>query len=650
MRDADLAMRCYRLNELGAQVQRHLAADLKKLAEELSVYDFYERLKGGENIQEKVLRMRDEAGAQAKPGSVSKPFDAEDVTDAWGCRLVTLFQSEILEVMSGILRLIEAWAREDEQDCRVRIHVINIYTNRPDNDPLSIAGKAAQLVENFNASPAMWTEGESKFESRINRCVDSRDTGYSSIHFVLQAWLVRKAIGGRVSHEVKFEIQIRDIFEEAWGQVSHALSYSDKDRFYRTGVRPSGTAEMIARPHLNGLKTVADGCSQLAEQIRRTYGDLRGRLSVVGLGTTYRSITPLREICNSIVKWIPGERAELSDAVRTAYGLVQDARDAADGNFDNRVARSNYLAAARKFEEVIGRAEGLLNTELHDRKTIEWYLKIEWANALVFSLPAKLKDAEEMEERDYRRALGLYQELEAKLPGDPVMLLRRAQAERKAVRSEDDAIAVIRRLDNCLKLLGEGAEKRPGEAALTEQLARIELALARLDYSSYVSSRDARAGEAALRQAIREVHAIVPERVPGQSDPELLRVYHRAMSNVLWFFHRLRTIEGARLQEGDLAIIRSNVDKLHGRVFWPTVRFYAETIENLMYGYEIIGDDRRATEMAELNLRLLRQLGDDRRKARDSRDPTELLNADEKEMYLHALDFLHHLMKRGPKA
>jgi ppGpp synthetase/RelA/SpoT-type nucleotidyltranferase len=641
--DADLALRCHQINESARAVQCCFRHELEKLANELTVYKFYDRLKGQKHIQNKVLRMRDEAAALARRGSPSKSWRAEDVTDAWGCRFVTLFQSEMLDVMSGIFRLIEGWNRSDQGKYLVRIEVINVYTNRPDNDPLSIAGKSVELVQDWDASPFLWRDGAAKLRDKIRYSVDSRDTGYSSVHFVLQAHLQGELRGESAADAVKFEIQIRDIFEEAWGQISHKLSYREKDQFDENGMRAPDTVDMIARSQLNALKSVTDGCGQQAEQIRRIYADMRGRFSVVGFGTGYRSITPLKKICDWIVNKIPAEQADLSGLVTTAYALVQDARDAADKSFDNRVARSNYLAAAGRFQEAVARAGHLLTIELHHDKTIEWYLKIEWANALILSLPARLKDADDSEERNYRRALELYRELEAKPAGDPVMLLRRAQAERKAIRSEDEAIATIRRLERCLKRLDEGAERRKDEADLTKQLARIELGLARLAYTDYLSTRDPRAAEAQLRLAITEVQAIAVDVLPGRSDAESLRVYHRALSNVLWLCHRLRAVEGAELQKQDIDIIASNIRTLRNDVFWPTVQFYAETIENLMYGYDIVGDKesrRSAKEMAELNLKLLRELADDRRWLGDTRTTTDILNAEEKEIYVRALDFL----------
>ena len=179
--------------------------------------------------------------------------------------------------------------------------------------------------------------------------VDSRDSGYSAIHFVLAATLQKRANREDVPDTVKFEIQIRDIFEEAWSQVSHAVSYGDKDRLYETGAALNVTVDIIARPQLNALKTVADGCGQLADQIRRTYDDLRGRLSIVDASKTYTSVVPLDDVCKFVLKDIPEGREVLIQTIKTAYGLLQDARDAGfDKNFDNRVAEGELSRGGAK--------------------------------------------------------------------------------------------------------------------------------------------------------------------------------------------------------------------------------------------------------------------------------------------------------------
>ncbi len=74
-------------------------------------------------------------------------------------------------------------------------------------------------------------------------------------------------------------------------------------------------------------------------------------------------------------------------------------------------------------------------------------------------------------------------------------------------------------------------------------------------------------------------------------------------------------------------------------MFWPTVRFYAETIENLMYGYMLVDQIGDANEMAGLNLALLGEVANDQRKVGDKRDVTELLDSEQRDMYVRAFSF-----------
>jgi len=624
-----LALRCYELNEAATELESLLKPDLSALGQEIPIHNFSCRLKGQERIQNKVLRARDILDAKLPDSKKRPPYNPEDVTDAWGCRFVTLFQSHILVVMAEIFRQLEMWEKEGRT---IAIETIKVYTNRPDSDPMSWAPKAKQLIENFRTAPQL---------QAIESSVDNQDTGYSAVHFILKATLAKEAPGEIAAEAVKFEIQIRDIFEEAWSQVSHVVSYSEKDKLNRTGVRSNGTVEMLGRPQLNALKTVADGCSQIAEQIRRTYGDLKGRLSIVDDRSTYLSLSSLDETKTLILSYIPPERADLRETVTTAFGLVKDARDAGDRQFDRRVARSNYRAAAQKFREAFyglhGDAElqNILLIVLPDNWTIESNLKIEEANALMFGLPSKLQD--DMDEVAYERACSLYRELETKDPDDPMVQLRLAQAERKAIGSQEHATAVINRLKNCLQLLGRATYLRQAERAITNQLARIELGLARHDYSERTSSRDEKVR--ALREAVGDLQALVPEQLLPPPVPEQLRVNHRAISNVLWFFYRLRSSGEAVLSDADLQIVRSNIEKLRSNGLWAIVRFYPETIENLMYGYDLLGETRNAEAMADHNLELLQQIADDQRLPDSNRDITELLDAEEKDIYLRALNF-----------
>ena len=629
-----LALRCYEMNELAQKARGIFTVDLERVRSDLAIYAFAERLKGQENIQNKVLRRRDELRSRGD----DTPFEPEDITDAWGCRFVTLFQSQILDVMGRVLSIVGDW-----RDRGVMIKAIEIYTNRPEHDPISIAERAVDLIKLFNTRYAVTTPY--KIEPRV----DSRDSGYSSIHFVLCATLERSIGPERFKDFVNFEVQIRDIFEEAWSQVSHVVSYREKDRQYQQGAPRNRTADFIARPQLNALKTVADGCSQLADQIRKTYDDLRGRLSAVDPTKTYMSVVPLSDVRKRIVDNIPAARTTLIDLVNRAYGLLSDAHDAADRSYDNRVSRFNYRAAADQFRKAIERADQALHiiVDAEDGKTVEWYLEIEYANALVYSLPGRMSDADEDHRKRYGQACAIYQRLEAKFAKDPVVQLRRSQADRKAARSPDEIRAIINRLEHARNLAGSLGQGPTGDAALTKHQICIELGIARLEHSERIQDQERK--KTLLREAIKDVQEVIDTAGrPDRASVPALRVYHRALSNTLWFHHRLRT-NGAASTEHDLEMIAAIVDKLRSDDMWSTAKYYPETIENLMYGYKALGKDKEALKMAELNLTLLTDVADDRRQGSDQRDAMELLEPDEKNMYVAALLFRQeHVTVRLP--
>lgn len=629
---SELALRCYELHEMADHARTSLVQDLRRIGDELEVYRFADRLKGQINILNKVLRKRDELrtanGAKATPAK----YDADDVTDAWGCRFVTLFQSQILDVVRKLFQALDEWHAAGH---KVLVDVIEIYTNRPNRDPTALAPRARAFIETFGTRH--FVKGDRQYE--IKHRVDSRDSGYSAVHFVLVVAAPRKVNRVDVADKVRFEIQIRDIFEEAWSQVSHMVSYGGKDQQYETGEAANVTVDIIARPQLNALKTVADGCSQLADQIRRTYDDLRGRLSIVDSSRAYTSVVPLHQVRDYVLAPIPPERDVLIETIRQAYDLLQNARDAADKNFDNRVSRDTYLAAAARFKDAIARAGEALRVALPDGKTIEWYLTIEQANSLIFSLPSKIKDAAEDQLAAYREACELYDRLATQYPNDHVVQLRRAQAQRKVVRTEPEARATIQRLVDCLGRLDSAGELLRGESRLTRRMVLVELGLARLDLSEMV--RDNATRQQALSMAIQEMEQIIAAtELAARPDPEELRIYHRALSNSLWCYHRMRAGAEDPLPKHDADRIAFYISELRSSVLWSVARFYAETIENLMFGSKLLDRIGDALDMARLNIKLLEEAANDQRRPNDNRDVTELLDPEQQGMFLRAIRFV----------
>ena len=85
--------------------------------------------------------------------------------------------------MSRVLKFIGECGRRADFVAELRIAKIDIYNNRPDKDRNSLAHRAADLVKNHNAVPHLAGKGQ----LGILYGIDSQETGYSGIHFILEA-------------------------------------------------------------------------------------------------------------------------------------------------------------------------------------------------------------------------------------------------------------------------------------------------------------------------------------------------------------------------------------------------------------------------------------------------------------------------------
>ena len=67
------------------------------------------------------------------------------------------------------------------------------------------------------------------------------------------------------------EIQLRSVFEEAWGEISHRLKYSPIKIARAGSTNPLSDDEQLSTSwlHLDALKSLTDGCAQYADLINR---------------------------------------------------------------------------------------------------------------------------------------------------------------------------------------------------------------------------------------------------------------------------------------------------------------------------------------------------------------------------------------------
>lgn len=619
-----LALQCYVVNELAEKASKMLKGDLDKIVKEKNLYRLDERLKGQESIQNKVLRKRDEIKRSGLPGR----YEPENVTDAWGTRIVTYFKSQILDTLSSVFALIH---KKELDGVSILIDEIVIYDNRPLKDPLSIAVKAKQLVDMHAITYS------SKKRPNINVVVDTKDTGYSSVHIVLNVPIqdfLSKVGASFDINSVKIEIQIRDVFEDAWGQISHLVTYQTKDKLYTTGAHPNRTVEEIVRPHLNALKTISDGCSQYAEQIRETHEELLGRLKGADYPALYVTVTSLEQDEKMVIDAIKTTVSdEVIQRIHVAYALLKDANDAFYKNTDRRVARNNFLAAAEQFGLAQKAAQDATKVTITGTgRRVLWYLQIERANALILSLPPVPEVLDPEGSARFREAIALYNDLETHHPADPVIQFRKAQAQQREAAAEADFRAIIKQLDSALGLLEKEGARESVSINLLSLLARIEKALVKLKLVDKVQDGQEKTG--ILRDAVEDFVSVVEKCEPDLTDATR-RPYWRGLSNTLWCYHKLHELK-LQLSENDRIRIKSFIAKLTAL---PSVRDSSATIENLMFGCDIVDMKKDAVKWAKFNIELLEQTAGQRGWQED-RPVSHCLEGDEKEIYDRAVFFI----------
>lgn len=201
-----------------------------------SCYAFKSRVKPEGKLYEKLKRKQ-----KTKSGYV-----LTDIKDVIGLRLVTLFRKEMPDVVSSVISLIN--------------HEINLHPN-----PF-LKNSIEELII-YSANPAhdaiAHQISSTLTESNTEFILDGTHASYSSVHIVARV-NKQSNMKHHCNIHIPVEIQIRTVFEDAWGEVDHKFGY-----VIRTGKeagKPVGNASMV-QEHLKVLKKFSDACAEYADVI-----------------------------------------------------------------------------------------------------------------------------------------------------------------------------------------------------------------------------------------------------------------------------------------------------------------------------------------------------------------------------------------------
>jgi len=174
------------------------------------------------------------------------------ITDVVGLRVVTLFRSQMIDAVREILDIIsretECFSDSLEQVIVYKANKATDDTAEKINDTLSSLGIESQLSRDENHA-----------------------AGYSSIHIV-----ARMSERGRLddnpdtfkNYLIPLEIQIRTLFEDAWGEIDHLYGYQA-----RSGKRAQDLGDMTLaqEQHLIALKSFVDACGDYVDAIQTEF-------------------------------------------------------------------------------------------------------------------------------------------------------------------------------------------------------------------------------------------------------------------------------------------------------------------------------------------------------------------------------------------
>ncbi len=255
-------------------------------------YAIRSRPKSVSKTMAKVLRKR----AEGKP-----EYEPETIRDVVGIRVVTLYREDVIEALKIFLKMINhsaPYERSSPFEHRGLEEKI-VYTTAPMGDPEAITSRGSRSFRhNELSAPGRGREG-------------SRDG-----IFLHPSGRFCERRSRRRFQRVPIEIQIRNVFEDAWGEIDHKIRYSlNRSRAQNMTIESW-------QPHLNVLKSFADGCAQYAGVIKNQALDpqLQPRFS---LGAT----APVDTGADAI-RLLGDISPTLRNLLEDAYRLRQEGLDA----------------------------------------------------------------------------------------------------------------------------------------------------------------------------------------------------------------------------------------------------------------------------------------------------------------------------------
>ena len=289
------------------------------------------------------------------------------------------------------------------------------------------------------------------------------ETGYSSIHVIFALPVEIELGAGPEKLETSIEVQIRDVFEDGWGELSHRLGYKRYDKGLSDRKDLDRQLKTARFRELNALKASADAVSQHATLLDRS---LSYFIDSAGFSGAQQSVSNIDDDLDFILKIIPADSGKLRALVGDAYRVMEAAHEAAVRELDNAAPCEYYQSAANLFGRLIANLpDGIKQSRLAGQTgmPVSYHLQLEQANALVKSVNPHVDVRADADEGTNARkvletAVGIYQSLlatpgmEKEYSGDATIHLRLGQAQARSATNAGQRERAIEMLSQAKSL------------------------------------------------------------------------------------------------------------------------------------------------------------------------------------------------------
>jgi tetratricopeptide (TPR) repeat protein len=385
-------------------------------------------------------------------------------------------------------------------------------------------------------------------------------------------------------------------------------------------------------PGISRLFARVDELVRAAKAAPQPIGDIDRELTGRADSADRHSVSNRSADAEAILSALGDADRAATDAIREGYAQLVLAQREARLALDDEAPRDHYKNAANSLRQALLRLSAREKAAFLPRHNmpIGYFLKMEFANALVFSLV----DNEPVS----KEAFDTYEELAEAYPKDTAVFLRLGRARVKAARYAPPGLvrretleAAIRDLNRALSLAPFDGLVDPDHWVYFE--APLQIGICFWLVSEFPNVPKPKRIES-LMTAIAHTEPVIGRRRPADDPDDFVKfITLRAAGNVIFYSALLiRAAAGAEEMESS---IKACIRYLRADDSWGIVKNQPRIIDSIMLGAASAGDPMLALEMAKLNSENFRKISYERP-----------LHPDEREMWARA-DETEFLLERG---